>query len=140
MRHAMRGWNRLREYAYTDPLEAVRGWEEIASAAERAHRVFSAEMTNTSTESYPRIRLPLSGVRGADGTVYPEHEVFYEACGTELLLDSFSNYGTGCYVVCEFGQTGANNSMSKCLDVFNCVFSARSAYKLTIERNSWFTL
>ena len=79
-------------------------------------------------ESYPKIRLPIKGVRGACGTVYHKHGVFYEGVGTdEYVLEDGSRI-LGAYINDEWGQTGANSSMYKWFDLFCGVTQARQAY------------
>jgi hypothetical protein len=65
----------------------VSGWSLIATAAERAHKVFKTMLINTPADSYPAVRLPIKGVRGALGSVYPLHGVFYEGLGSDTFHD-----------------------------------------------------
>lgn len=104
------------------------GWEDVVEAARRANRVFSTMLVNTPPESYPKIRLPIKGVRGACGSVYHRHGVFYEGVGSDehVMLDGTKI--TGVYVDDEWGQTGANSSMYKWFDLFCGVTQARNGY------------
>lgn len=86
--------------------------------------------TSSPPESYPKIRLPIKGVRGACGTVYHMHGVFYEGIGSDeyILKDGSSKKITGVFIDNEWGQTGANSSMYKWFDLFCGVTQARQAY------------
>ncbi|GKY95920.1 hypothetical protein MPSEU_000552600 [Mayamaea pseudoterrestris] len=109
-------------------LGNVDGWNDVVEAARRANRVFQTMLRNTPPESYPQIRLPIKGVRGACGTVYHKHGVFYEGVGAdEYVLEDGSRI-TGAYINNEWGQTGANSSMYKWFDLFCGVTQARQAY------------
>eukprot|EP00672_Neobodo_designis_P027703 CAMPEP_0174853504 /NCGR_PEP_ID=MMETSP1114-20130205/28749_1 /TAXON_ID=312471 /ORGANISM="Neobodo designis, Strain CCAP 1951/1" /LENGTH=612 /DNA_ID=CAMNT_0016088159 /DNA_START=106 /DNA_END=1944 /DNA_ORIENTATION=- len=145
MRRAFIGWEKMQD-KNIDGDGLVAAWADIAVAAERSHRVFNTMMTNTPADSYPLIRLPIKGVRGACGNVFPPNGVFYEGCGTQpFQMPSDSDAAvaaaakdgadlatmTGAYVDREFGQTGANSSMYKWLDIFVGVTKQRSAYALT---------
>jgi hypothetical protein len=89
------------------------GWEDVVEAARRANRVFHTMLHNTPPDSYPKIRLPIKGVRGACGSVYHKHGVFYEGVGSEehVMNDGSTIFGVN--VDDEWGQTGANSSMYK---------------------------
>eukprot|EP00756_Hemistasia_phaeocysticola_P007887 Hpha_TRINITY_DN14430_c0_g5::TRINITY_DN14430_c0_g5_i1::g.157502::m.157502 len=131
MKLAFSGYHRMSaDNASADDL--VQGWTEIAEAARRAHLVFKTMMSGTPAASYPMVRLPIKGVRGACGNVYPTHGVFYENCGTDTYIspDGVATSFRGCYVDWEYGQTGANSSMYKWLDVFAGVSEQRNAYTL----------
>ena len=105
------------------------GWKDIVEAAKRANRVFHTMLQNTPPHSYPMIRLPIKGVRGACGTVYHPHGVFYEGVGTdEYVLHSDGTRIKGVFVNNEWGQTGANSSMYKWFDMFCGVAQIRGAY------------
>ena len=41
-------------------------------------------LAGTPPDSYPAIRLPIKGVRGACGSVYHKHGVFYEGVGSDV--------------------------------------------------------
>jgi hypothetical protein len=79
-------------------------------------------------ESYPKIRLPIKGVRGALGTVYHKHGVFYEGVGSDEYVLEDGPRIMGAYIDNEWGQTGANSSMYKWFDLFCGVTQARQAY------------
>lgn len=107
----------------------VSGWDNIVESARRANKVFKTMLQNTPALSYPMIRLPIKGVRGACGSVYHSHGVFYEGVGS----DSYTSKATGAtlsgvYVDNEWGQTGANSSMYKYFDILIGVSSVRQAY------------
>ena len=104
------------------------GWEDVVEAAKRANRVFHTMLTKTPPNSYPAIRLPIKGVRGACGSVYYPHGVFYEGVGSDehVLTDGTTIFGV--YVDSEWGQTGANSSMYKWFDMFCGVSEIRQAY------------
>lgn len=104
------------------------GWDSIVTAAKRANRVFHTMLQNTPPESYPVIRLPIKGVRGACGTVYHKHGVFYEGVGSDEYVMHDGTRINGVYVDNEWGQTGANSSMFKWFDMFCGVTQARQAY------------
>lgn len=134
MKHAFAGWDLIRRAEATAD-EVLKGWTMVAEAAERAHKTFNTMMTGTPAASYPSVRLMIKGVRGACGTVYPPHGVFYEGCGSASF--SWATPGSsspkqlaGCFVDREFGQTGANSSMYKWFDVLIGVTKQRHAYDL----------
>jgi hypothetical protein len=104
------------------------GWNDIVEAAKRANRIFHTMLQNTPPESYPKIRLPIKGVRGACGSVYHKHGVFYEGVGSDEYVMSNGTKISGVYVDDEWGQTGANSSMYKWFDLFCGVTQARQAY------------
>jgi len=107
----------------------VNGWDKIVEAARRANRVFRTMLATTTPESYPKIRLPIKGVRGACGSVYHPHGVFYEGCGSDVykrVEDGLERRGV--YVDDEWGQTGANSSMFKFFDVLIGVSQLRGAF------------
>ena len=105
----------------------ISGWQLIATAAERAHKVFKTMLVNTPAESYPAVRLPIKGVRGALGSVYPLHGVFYQGLGSDTFHDGqFLRHGI--YVDNEWGQTGANSSMYKWFDIVTGTAQLRQAY------------
>jgi hypothetical protein len=143
MREAIAGWRMMNSEKATGK-DIEEGWRNIALAAERAHEVFKTMMTNTPADTYPAVRLPIKGVRGGCGSVYPPNGVFYESCGTHEFdasgkeEDKVSMVGDspkpGCYVDREFGQTGANSSMYKWLDIFVGVTQKRDAYNLRPEQ------
>jgi hypothetical protein len=89
------------------------GWDLIVESARRANRVFHTMLTNTPPDTYPAIRLPIKGVRGACGTVYHNHGVFYEGVGTQEFANADGKLLNGLYINNEWGQTGANSSMYK---------------------------
>ena len=105
------------------------GWDGVVEAARRANRVFHTMLQNTPPESYPVIRLPIKGVRGACGTVYHKHGVFYEGVGSDEFVLQDGTKISGAFVDKEWGQTGANSSMFKWFDLFCGVTQARQAYK-----------
>lgn len=105
----------------------INGWQLIATAAERAHKVFKTMLVNTPPESYPAVRLPIKGVRGATGSVYPSHGVFYEGLGADEFRNGPS-VRKGIYVDNEWGQTGANSSMYKWFDIVTGTAQLRQAY------------
>ena len=82
----------------------------------------------TPHDSYPMIRLPIKGVRGACGSVYHKHGAFYEGVGSDEFVMSNDTNISGVYVDNEWDQTGANSSMFKWLDIFCGVAQARQAY------------
>ena len=82
------------------------GWKDIVEAAKRANKVFHTMLTNTPPNSYPLVRLPIKGVRGACGSVYHPHGVFYEGVGTEQYNHSDGTKLEGIFIDNEFGQTG----------------------------------
>jgi hypothetical protein len=84
-------------------------------------------LKNTPAHSYPSIRLPIKGVRGACGTVYHKHGVFYEGCGNETYVQAGKTL-TGVFVDNEWGQTGANSSMYKYFDILIGVANVRQAF------------
>ena len=49
----------------------------------QANRVFHTMLAGTPPATYPQIRLPIKGVRGACGSVYHKHGVFYEGVGAD---------------------------------------------------------
>ncbi len=120
MRGALRGFNQVL-------AGDVGGWQLIATAAERAHKVFKTMLVNTPAESYPAVRLPIKGVRGALGSVYPLHGVFYEGIGADEFLFR-QGLRNGIYVDNEWGQTGANSSMYKWFDIVTGTAQLRHAY------------
>ena len=104
------------------------GWDDLVEAARRANLIFKTMLANTPPVSYPQIRLPIKGVRGAVGTVYHTHGVFYEGVGEETYVSQGTTL-KGLYVDNEWGQTGANSSMYKYLDIFVGVADVRNAYE-----------
>jgi hypothetical protein len=104
------------------------GWDDVVEAARRANHVFSTMLQKTPPESYPVIRLPIKGVRGACGTVYHKHGVFYEGVGSDEYVLQDGTKITGVFIDNEWGQTGANSSMFKWFDLFCGVTQARQAY------------
>jgi hypothetical protein len=108
----------------------VQGWEHVVEAARRANRVFHTMLHNTTPDSYPMIRLPIKGIRGACGTVYHPHGVFYEGVGSDEYALSDGTNLSGVYVDNEWGQTGANSSMYKWFDLFCGVTQVRQAYSV----------
>lgn len=103
------------------------GWNDIVEAARRANKIFKTMLQHTTPESYPMIRLPIKGVRGACGTVYHKHGVFYEGVGNDTYIKGDKTL-TGVYVDAEFGQTGANSSMYKYFDLLIGVANVRQAF------------
>jgi len=107
----------------------VESWDLIVEASRRAHQVFKTMLATTTPESYPMVRLPIKGVRGALGSVYPPHGVFYEGIGIDTYVDPESGDTlSGAYVDNEWGQTGANSSMYKFFDLLVGVTKSRKAY------------
>lgn len=88
----------------------INGWKLIVDAARKANKVFKTMLQNTPPLSYPMIRLPIKGVRGACGSVYHKHGVFYEGVGSDTYMKAGKTL-LGIYVDDEWGQTGANSSM-----------------------------
>uniref|UniRef100_A0A0G4HW86 Uncharacterized protein n=1 Tax=Chromera velia CCMP2878 TaxID=1169474 RepID=A0A0G4HW86_9ALVE len=158
MRGAFEGWRQIvkgqekgeKEKGGIDGREVLEGWHKLAKAAERSHKVFNTMLINTPAESYPEIRLPIKGVRGGCGSVYPPFGVFYQGCGADrfgkeegAVCGASGGYFAkgageetqrergGCFVDAEFGQTGANSSMFKFFDVFCGVSEERRAFSLT---------
>lgn len=132
MRQAFRGWKVIKNPESTAD-EVVDGWADVAQAAERAHKVFKTMMTGTPVDSYPLVRLIIKGTREGAGNVYDEHGVFYEGCGPDKYMHEGKEL-TGCYVDREFGETGANSSMFKWLDILSGTAKERSAYTLNPAR------
>lgn len=64
------------------------GWESIVESARRANRIFKTMLTNTPALSYPAIRLPIKGVRGACGTVYHKHGKYLLSFSTHALVNN----------------------------------------------------
>lgn len=126
MKRAFRGADLV--LANADEASVLEGWDLIVEAARRSNLIFRTMLTNTPADSYPIIRLPIKGVRGACGSVYHQHGVFYEGCGQQTY-DHKGEILEGCFVENEWGQTGANSSMYKFLDIFVGVANARSAYE-----------
>lgn len=133
--HNFRHNHSLMEYQIKNAFKGVKqildgdvsGWEPIVESARRANKIFKTMLTNTPANSYPAIRLPIKGVRGACGSVYHRHGVFYEGVG----LDTYSKDGRvlqGAYVDNEWGQTGANSSMYKYFDILIGVAGVRQAF------------
>lgn len=105
------------------------GWDDVVEAARRANRVFHTMLQNTPPDSYPVIRLPIKGVRGACGSLYHRHGVFFEGVGSDEYILNGTNI-SGIFVDNEWGQTGANSSMFKWFDLFCGVTQARQAYSV----------
>ena len=123
MKIAFRGGESILNGDYT-------GWKDLVEAAKRANRVFHTMLHNTPPHSYPMIRLPIKGVRGATGSVYHPHGVFYEGAGSDYYVSGDGSPLKGVYVDDEWGQTGANSSMYKWFDMFCGVAQARHAYSV----------
>jgi hypothetical protein len=70
-------------------------------------------LQNTPPESYPVIRLPIKGVRGACGSVYNQHGVLFDGVGSDEYILSDGTKISGI-----LGQTGADSSMFKWFDLF----------------------
>jgi hypothetical protein len=104
------------------------GWDYIVEAARRANKVFKTMLMNTPAESYPRVRLPIKGVRGGCGSVYHPHGVFYEGVGADTYETKEGKIIRGAYISNEWGQTGANSSMYKYLDILIGVAQMRQAF------------
>eukprot|EP00729_Bicosta_minor_P003281 gene3281-202_t len=94
------------------------GWNGIVQAAKRANRVFHTMLAGTPPATYPQIRLPIKGVRGACGSVYHKHGVFYEGVGA----DEYHEKKQG------MPLTGANSSMYKYFDILVGVTQMRQAF------------
>ena len=64
-------------------------------------------------------RVCTTGVRGACGSVYHKHGVFYEGVGSDdYELEDGPEAGrklSGAFIDTEWGQTGANSSMHVCV-------------------------
>ena len=103
------------------------GWKAVVESARRANKVFKTMLQNTPAHSYPSIRLPIKGVRGACGTVYQKHGVFYEGVGNDTFVKAGKTL-TGVFVDNEWGQTGANSSMYKYFDILIGVANVRQAF------------
>eukprot|EP00003_Mantamonas_plastica_P002513 TRINITY_DN118_c0_g2_i7.p1 TRINITY_DN118_c0_g2~~TRINITY_DN118_c0_g2_i7.p1 ORF type:complete len:544 (-),score=131.61 TRINITY_DN118_c0_g2_i7:157-1788(-) len=105
------------------------GWDAIVTSAYRAHKVFDSMLKRTTPVSYPWVRLPIKGTRGACGSVYPPTGVIYEGCGRDVF-DVDGEKVVGFNKTAEFGQTGANSSMYKWLDTLTGTAHYRKAYEL----------
>lgn len=105
-----------------------KGWDLIVEAARRANKIFKTMLMNTPPDSYPRIRLPIKGVRGGCGSVYHPHGVFYEGVGANTYTTKDGKVLNGVYINNEWGQTGANSSMYKYLDILIGVAQMRQAF------------
>jgi hypothetical protein len=128
--HSLMEWQMRRAFLGSERVLSgdMEGFKDIVEAAKRANRVFHTMLHNTPPESYPKIRLPIKGVRGACGTVYHQHGVFYEGVGSDEYIMNDGSKITGVYVDNEWGQTGANSSMFKWFDIWCGVTQARQAY------------
>ncbi len=104
------------------------GWDAIVEAAWRAHKVFETMLTNTPADSYPDVRLPIQGTRSAQGKTYPGFGVFYGGMGEDTLVAKYGNVLIGAYVSGEWGQTGANSSLFKWLDILIGLAKQRDAF------------
>jgi len=121
MRRAFRGFARVMD-------GDVSGWDEIVEAAKRANRVFHSMLSGTPPASYPAIRLPIKGTRGACGNVYHPHGVVYEGVGSDEYISPNGDRFTGAFVDNEWGETGANSSMYKWFDILCGVTQQRKAF------------
>ena len=130
MRLAFKGWDLVKEGKKEE------GMNLVITAAERAHKIFKTMLSGTPAHpttdkiGYADIRLPIAGVLGKAGSVYPPHGVAYDECG----IDTFEIGNTKKYVAFvddEWGQTGANSSMYKFFDAILGVTSKRGAFKTT---------
>lgn len=129
--HSLMEWQMRRAFRGTERIlrNDTGGWDDVVEAARRANRVFHTMLTHTPPASYPAIRLPIKGVRGALGSVYHKHGVFYEGVGSDVYTDGDCTI-SGVYIDDEWGQTGANSSMYKYFDVLCGVTQARRAYEV----------
>ena len=132
MRLAFKGWDLVKQGNKEE------GMNLVITAAERAHKIFKTMLSGTPAHpttdkiGYADIRLPIAGVLGKAGSVYPPHGVAYDECG----IDTFELGNTKKYVATvddEWGQTGANSSMYKFFDAILGVTSKRGAFKTTPE-------
>ena len=120
MINAFKGVNKILEGDIT-------GWDAIVESARRANKIFKTMLSNTPPNSYPAIRLPIKGVRGACGSVYHKHGVFYEGVGADTYIKEGKKL-SGVYIDNEWGQTGANSSMYKYFDILIGVSDVRNAF------------
>jgi len=133
--HNFRHNHSLMEYQMKDAFTGLNkvfsgdltGWELIVESARRANKIFKTMLSNTPAVSYPAIRLPIKGVRGATNSVYHEHGVFYEGVGSDTYIKDGKTL-QGVYVDNEWGQTGANSSMYKYFDILIGVAHVRNAF------------
>jgi hypothetical protein len=127
--HSLMEYQMIRAFEGVEEILAgnVKGWDKIVESARRSNKVFKTMLQNTPPLSYPLIRLPIKGVRGACGSVYQPHGVFYEGLGNETYVKDGKTL-TGIYIDDEWGQTGANSSMYKYLDILIGVAHVRQAF------------
>lgn len=131
--HSLMEWQMKAAFKGFDKVLAgdKSGWDAIVESARRANRVFKTMLVNTPSSSYPKIRLPIKGVRGAAGSVYHPHGVFYQDVGEDTYTVDGISY-RGIYIDNEWGQTGANSSMFKYFDILIGVAQARDAFSLDV--------